>query len=52
MNDGKHCAQKQYPGINTAGLVWDEKRGKFDRYNRPDLVFLLDGVLPDVQNGD
>ncbi len=34
-------------GIDDGGLWWDEKRGNYDRHNRLDIVFLLDGVLPD-----
>ena len=33
-------------GVDDGGLVWDEKRNNYDRYRR-DLVFLLDGKLPD-----
>ena len=34
-------------GIDDGGLVWDEKRKNYDRHSRPDIVFLLDGVLPE-----
>ena len=34
--------------VDDGGLVWDEKRKKYDRYNH-DVVFLLDGRLPDPQ---
>ncbi|MCH8970233.1 MAG: hypothetical protein IIA66_14080 [Planctomycetes bacterium] len=39
-------------GIDDGGLVWDEKGKKYDRHNRRDLVFLLDGVLPDRRVAD
>ena len=39
-------------GIDDGGLVWDEKGKKYDRHNRRDLVFLLDGALPGVREGD
>ncbi len=38
-------------GIDDGGLVWDEKRKRYDRYQQ-DIVFLLDGVLPDSRDGD
>ena len=38
-------------GVDDGGLVWQEKYKRYDRYQQ-DIVFLLDGVLPDVQNGD
>ena len=34
-------------GIDDGGGVWDEKRGKYVRHNAPDIVFLLDGKLPE-----
>ncbi len=34
-------------GVDDGGLVWDENRKEYVRYDRRDLVFLLDGVLPE-----
>ena len=39
-------------GVDDGGEVWDEKRGKYVRHKRPDLVFLLDGVMPGAREGD
>ncbi len=34
-------------GADDGGLVWDEKLEKYNRNDRRDLVFLLDGKLPE-----